>query len=280
MSTGNMPTAAKGAKCQYGPETAWGTKVAATVALGAIDLKPAPEIESTAFAPKGKLMKSVVSYGDENGKISFEGPATYEEAGAFSPSVKSILDTVIPANTYEAGGLIFPGGVIAGWTMTGNTKEIKLSGSILSKSFEVGAATTPLSSVAQTPMVNDDVTITLGGVEITNALSWELAVSNIWVLAHFVGDKNAGGINQGEVEATFKIGLEASSTNLARISTRTELPLIINIVNGTKSWKAECNVQLQSTDPLEAVGEIYGMTLNYLIKDGTDPSLKVTAVAA
>lgn len=286
---GNIPTTAVWQRTQVGSETAgaWGTKVAATKALGSVMVTATPKIETDAFAARGALLPTVMIYGAETTNLQAEGRATYEEIGEFITSIASTKAANVPSKTIEIGdpadaaGQIYAGCVITGWTLKGNQKTIDLSASLIGKFLDNSAAlTAALDIPSQTPLENDHMTIKIATVEIANCISWELSASDLWALAYFVGDKAAGGATQKPISAKLNLVVEANSTNIARLTDRASKALEVKAVSGAKSVTITMNGQLDGDiGSLEANGEVYAYTLPYrIMHKSTGNSINVAVV--
>lgn len=281
-----IPIAVVGQYCQLGPETTWGSEANATVQLASMKINDAIDLETRDFKAAGAKMSTVMTYGKEMARLPFEGPATYEEIDYFIKSLAQAAAADIPSYTIEKGnpagsGMVYTGAVVMDWTLRGDTSSVDASGSMLAKDFTYKALTGALSQVAQTPIENQHVTVNVAAAEVTNLLNWEIAANNLWVPAHFVGNKNPSGANEGDTNGSIKLVMEANSTNIARVSTRTELAFEFAFNNGGGStFNVKCNGILEGVEPFSAVGEIYAIGLTYKITNtkvsGTDYVIYVT----
>ena len=268
-----VPTAAFVQRAQLGVESEWGAVVTTTIALSAIKVNHAIKLDSEAFKGAGAKFPSLIVRGSETGNHTFEGKATYEEAYQFLATIaQGAASAVTKKYTLEVG---VPGGqcvryggtVVTAWTLKGNDKSVDLSGSMVSKSWVAATMAALGSPVIQTPIENAHIVLTVGSTVASankNVLDWELAVSNLWALAAVVGSRNPQGINEGDIDGTFSVTVEANSTNIGLITTpRTTQALSIAATSGAMSLTILANVQLQDVEQFSAAGQVYAVKLKY-----------------
>ena len=206
-------------KSQLGVESAWGNAVDSTIPLGSVTLTPSIKRVTNVFTARGILLPAVMSIGREHTEVAFDGKATYQEMGYFIEDVVS--DAANPAVTsysVEAGGLQIPGCVVTGWTLKGNRDEVTLSGSMLGQVHAVHAATPLGAPGEQIPVSAAAVLLSVDGA-VNHAFEWELAVSDMWGGAAFIGDTTFHTMMQKTIGATFKFKVEAAAAGLAYLTT-------------------------------------------------------------
>lgn len=282
--TGLIPIAQAGQYCQIGEETTFGTEVNATIQLASVNITDGMDIESNVFKGTGSKLDTVVTFGKEMGDLAFAGPATYEEVNYFIRSLEKAAATDIPSYTVEKGvpgstGMIYTGAVVTDWNLKGDTSKVDISGNYKTKGFTAGTVTSALAQEEQTPIENTHVTIKVAGAEITNLLSWDIKVSNLWAMANFVGDKNAVGANEGDISGEVTLVLEATSTNITRVDTRDELAFEFAFTNGVSAFNIQFKGRFYKADKFSAVGEIYAVGLTYRMTNSLIDATKVILVA-
>lgn len=268
--TGLIPVAEAGQYGQLAEEAAWGTPITtATIQLASIKLTDGPKIESEKFKASGGKLPSVVVFGQETGDIGFDGPATYEEVGYFIKSLAKVAETDIPSYSIQkgvpgvAGGRIYPGSVVTAWNLKGDPKGVNVSGNMSSKSSATCTPTPGLSQVAQTPIENSHVTVKIANSAIVDVGSWEINLSDLWSMAAYCGSNTPGGANEGDINGEFKMTLQASAANVARMDTRTEQTLELAFVSGAKNFNVKANVRFFNAEKFTAMGRVYAIGLTY-----------------
>lgn len=279
-----IPVAASTQYCQIGAEGTFGTEVNATVQLASVNITDGMDIESNVFKATGSKLDTVVTFGKEGGDLAFSGPATYEEVGYFITSLAKAAATDIPSYTVEKGvpgatGMIYTGAVVTDWNLKGDTSQVTVSGNYKSQDFAAGTVTAALTQVAQTPIENSHVTVQIASAEVTNLLSWDIKASNLWAMANFVGDKNAIGANEGDINGEVTLVLEATAANIARVNTRTELAFEFAFTDGAETFNIKFNGLFYKAEKFSAVGEVYAVGLTYRMTNTLVDATKIILVA-
>lgn len=257
---------------QVGIEAVWGTKQAATIRLSSVEITDRPVLSPKKFKAAGAKGASVITRGPAGGEIGFTGPATVEELRHFIDSVPLDAATTLANKglTIEKGqsgagnAMIYTGGLVTAWTLRNSPEEIMISGNIQAAGYEIGALTAGLTASDMTPIENGDTTISIGGA-VTNCLEWELAMSNLWALAHFVGSNEAEGANEGDIEGLFTATLEATAANKALIDDRTSKALEISLGPAGKVYVIKANLEIFDVQEFSAAGEVYALGLTYQV---------------
>lgn len=226
-------------KGQLGIETDYGIAVPATIALGSVTLTPAMKRTVNKFTPRGRLLPTVQTTGREYTEIGFEGQATYEELGYFVKSVVSD-DQIDPLThemvyTVEAGGLKIPGSIVSAWTLKGTRDEVTISGSMLGKKWTVAEPTVDIAIPDQTPVTAASAVITIDGTRLDKVFDWEIALSDIWGGATFIGSSTFANILQKAITATMKVKVESDAAGLALLEVGDQVPVSIGCSDGARS---------------------------------------------
>lgn len=205
-------------KGQLGIETTWGTAVAQTIKLCSVSLNPKPKISVESFTALGYRLPTAIALSEKSAEIGFDGIATYEEIGYFIKSLGSAGSVTLDSFTAAAGSKTYPGAAVSAYSLKGDNKSVKISGSMLAKWFNATVPTAGLSDVAQTPIDQGEVVIGLGtsaATALSRIFNWELNVSDIVGLARFAGNIEPGAATSPPVKATVSVEFEANATNLA-----------------------------------------------------------------
>jgi len=274
-----IPVAQAGQYAQLGIEAAFGTEIDASVQLASVKINDGIEIESKNFKASGAKLDTVITYGKEGADLGFEGVADYEELYLFIASLAKAAATDIPSYTIEKGpigatGMIYTGAVVTDWTLKGDTSGVDVSGTMKCKASAPGMTTGGLIQNKQNPIENKHCTVKVAGAKIENVLSWSIGASNLWAMCNFVGDKNAVGANEGDIGGDITLVMEATTSNIARVNTRTEQTFEFAFTNGVNTFNLKCNGILTGAEKFSAVGEVYAIGLIYrmtnTLVDGTN----------
>ncbi len=267
-------------KGQLGIEVAYGTGVAATIALGSVTLTPQIRKTTNKFTPNGVLLPTVLGTGRQYTEISFEGQATYEEVGYFLKDVVSDAQidplTLQMVYTVEAGGLQIPGSIVSAVTLRGNRDEVALSGTMLGKAPTVQAPTAALAIPTQTPIDPAGVVITVDGSVLSKAFEWELAINDMWGGATFIGSATFASILQKAIDASFRVKVESDASGLALLSEESVVACSIVCTTGAKVLTIEFDAKVGEPGPFSDEEGIYAIEHNLTVMNKATSAISVT----
>ncbi|MEN6583056.1 MAG: hypothetical protein ABFD54_11450 [Armatimonadota bacterium] len=273
-------------KGQLGVETAYGTAVAATIALGSVTLTPSLKKTVNKFTPRGVLLPTVQTTGVESTEVGFDGIATYEDIAYFVKAIKSDAQ-VDPLTgqliyTVEAGGLQIPGCIVTGWTLKGNRDEVTLSGTMLGKKGIIAAPTAALTPATQTPISAAGVAIKINSVTYTKIFEWELALSELWGGVTFVGSSQFANVLQKAITGTFKIKTENDSGTAPSAQALLELgstvPVEIKATTGAKVLTIGFDAQVGEPGSFSDEEGVYAIEHNFNIMNKATTAVSVSIV--
>lgn len=267
-------------KGQIGIESIYGTGVDASVALGSVTLTPSPMKTTNLFTPRGVLLPTVQTTGEESTEVSFDGIATFSDIGYFIKDIVSDaqVDPITASMVYtvEAGGLKIPGCVVTDWTLKGNKNEVTLSGKMIGKKGEVAAPTAALTPAAQVPLLAAGAVITINSVVQAKVFEWELAVSGMWGGATYVGSAEFVNILQKAFQGTFKIKQAFDSQSQAVMAIGSEVACSVVVTAGGRSVTIAFQACVGQPDTLSDEDGIYAITNNLNIMSKSTTAIDVT----
>jgi len=257
-------------------ETTWGTAVTPTIEISSVTLNPAIKRATNKFTARGNLLPTVRTLGREWTEIGFEGMATYQELGYFVGSIDGDTQIDPTSRTVQAGGLRMTGCVVTGFTLKGNRDEVTLSGSMIGKK---GAVTSPasLSPIAQEPLTAANAVITVNSVTLDKVFEWELAVSDLWGAAFFVGDSEPANVLQKAISASFKLKAEwdSQSQTILGYGNATEA-VTVTITDGSKSVAISFDAAFGEPEQFSDEDGVYAIGLNADVMNDTTTAITIT----
>jgi hypothetical protein len=263
-------------KGQLFPETTYGTPGTPTIELAAIKISPKPKLSADTFKALGYRFATGQVLNEKATELGFEGFATYgtassSEPGIFCPTIANEASVTPDSYTVVAGGHGYPGAVVSAWTLSGDRKQTKISGSMIAR-WMATQAEGALTPAAPDPILPSQITISLGETEValTRVVDWELACSNLQAAAFFLGDLENGAVGAPEDGSiTFRVGFEANATNDA-VAALTGKQLIWSILatkvaGTTRKWSGIGEIaEVEAFKTHEGIIYAYGVKLNVL----------------
>jgi hypothetical protein len=263
-------------KGQLGIETDWGVPVAASIALGCINIDPAMLMATNTFTPKGITLPGISSIGMEETDLTFNGQPSYEDLQYFLKDFVSDAQTDPLSYTVESGGLQVPGAVVTDITLKGDMKVIEVSGKMKGKKATVAVPTSGLVVATQTPLLAPPVEIELDGTPLAKCFAWELSLANMWGGAGYIGDDTLGTIMQKAATGKFSVMVEADAVNMALLENRDTIEFTVLIPNAlTHALLLTFDAKIAQPDPQSDNDGIYAIRLNYDIMNKATKAVAV-----